>query len=74
MQRLELFEIDAIPITFPEGERFSRLCLEDIFWIFAQNMPSLEGLIEELEKGSSFSCGFHIGFMFNGLMFVYGCL
>lgn len=51
-QGLELFGIEAIPMSLPEGERFSRLCQRESFWIFTLNSMSPEGLNEELEVHS----------------------
>ena len=49
---LELFGIEAIPMTLSEGERFSRLCMRETYWIFTLNSMSPDGLNEELEVGT----------------------
>ena len=46
---LELFGIEAISMTLPEGERFAILCKQETFWIFTLGSMSPGGLNEELE-------------------------
>lgn len=54
-QGLELFGIEAIPMTITEGERFSRLCLRETL-----NTRSPGGLNKELEINFLISCWFQL--------------
>lgn len=49
---LELFGIESLSMSIPEGERFARLCKRESFWIFTLNSMMSEGLNEELEIGT----------------------
>lgn len=44
---LELYSIESIPMSIPEGERFAHLCKRESFWIFTLNSMTPEGLNEE---------------------------
>lgn len=48
----KLFGFEAIQMSVPEGETFSRLRLHETFWIFTLYKLSPDGLNEELEMNT----------------------